>query len=69
MTPHLQSSSVGEFRQLPVLIFAIGEVAADDEGNTALIELTLSKFVWVTLSGLRGNHQRGVLGDLKGTST
>ena len=53
--------SVGEFREFPVLILAIGEVPADDEGNATLVEFTLCKLVGVALSRLRGNHQWSIL--------
>ena len=60
--------SVGEFVEFPVLILAIWEVAANDEGDAALVEFTLCKLVGVALSRLRGNHQWSILGDLKGAS-
>ena len=60
--------SVGEFVEFPVLILAIWEVAADDEGDAALVEFTLCKLVGVALSRLWGNHQWSILGDLKGAS-
>ena len=60
--------SVGEFVELPVLILAIREVAANDEGDAALVEFTLGKLIGVALSRLWGNHQWSILGDLKGAS-
>lgn len=60
--------SVCEFVELPVLILAIREVAANDEGDAALVEFTLGKLVGVALSRLWGNHQWSILGDLKSAS-
>ena len=60
--------SIGEFVELPVFILAIREVAANDEGDTALVEFTLGKLVGVALSRLWGNHQWSILGDLKSAS-
>jgi hypothetical protein len=65
----IKDRSVGKFGEFPVLILAIREVAANDEGDAALVEFTLCKLVRVTLSRLWGNHQRSILGDLKGTSS
>jgi hypothetical protein len=57
----LHHHSISEFGDFPILILAIGKVAADDEGDTAFIEFALSKLVRVTLTWLRSDHQRSVL--------
>ena len=62
--PHaLSDGQLGEF---PVLIGAIREVAADDEGDLALGEFPLGQLVGVALSGEGSDHEGGVLGDLQG---
>ena len=68
MKLEIRGRSVGEFVEFPVLILAIREVAADDEGDAALVEFTLCKFIGVALSRLWGNHKWSILGDLKGAS-
>ena len=68
MKLEIRGRSVGEFVEFPVLILAIWEVAADDEGDAALVEFTLCKLVGVTFSRLWGNHQWSILGYLKGAS-
>lgn len=68
MKLEIRGLSVGEFVEFPVLILAIWEVAADNEGDAALVEFMLCKFVGVALSRLWGNHQWSILGDLKGAS-
>ena len=64
MKLEIRGRSVGEFVEFPVLILAIREVAANDEGDAALVEFTLCKLVGVTLARKRSDHERGVLGDL-----
>ena len=61
--------SVSELREFPILVATIWKIATDDEGNAALVELTLGELVRVTFTWLRSDHQGSILGDLESTSS